>query len=67
VVVVDVERVDDSCGFAVPLYEYKGERSPLTDYASNKGPDGMEEYTARKNRASIAGVAGLRSAGGESQ
>src|SRR4051794_38029904 len=27
VVVVEVERIADSCGWAVPLYEYKGERS----------------------------------------
>src|SRR3954454_24316311 len=29
VVVVEVERVADSCGFAVPLYEHRGERSRL--------------------------------------
>src|SRR3954463_8554191 len=29
VVVVDVERSADSCGWAVPLYEYEGERSQL--------------------------------------
>jgi hypothetical protein len=65
VVVVDVERVADSCGFAVPLYEYRGERSQLIDYAARKGPEGLEAYRAEKNRASIDGVAGLRSAGGE--
>src|SRR3954453_12339538 len=65
VVVVDVERVADSCGFAVPLYEYKGERSQLIAYAENKGPEGMEQYKAQKNKASIDGIAGLRSAGGE--
>ena len=42
VVVVDVDRVADSCGYAVPLYDYKGERSQLIDYAKNKGPEGME-------------------------
>ena len=65
VVVMDVERIADSCGFAVPLYEYKGERSQLIDYAEKKGPERMEEYRAQKNRASIDGIAGLRSAGGE--
>lgn len=63
VVVVDVERVADSCGFAVPLYEFKGERSQLIAYAENKGPEGMEAYRAAKNRRSIDGLAGLRSAG----
>src|SRR3954464_11593932 len=46
VVIMDVERVVDSCGFAVPLYEYKGERSQLIDYAERKGPEGMEKYKA---------------------
>jgi hypothetical protein len=65
VVVVDVERVADSCGFAVPLYEYRGERSQLIAYAKNKGPEGMEAYKAKKNKASIDGIAGLRSVGGD--
>jgi len=65
VIVVDVERVADSCGFAVPLYEYKGERSELIAYAEKKGPEGMEQYKARKNRASIDGIAGLRSIDGQ--
>ena len=60
VVVVEVERVADSCGYAVPLYEFKGERSQLIAYAEKKGPEGMEEYKARKNRESIDGLAGLR-------
>ena len=65
VIVMDVERVADSCGFAVPLYEYQGERPQLIAYAEKKGPEAMEEYKARKNRASIDGLAGLRSAVGE--
>lgn len=64
-VVVDVERIADSCGFAVPQYEYRGERSQLIDYAQKKGPEGLERYRAQKNRASIDGIAGLRSAGSE--
>jgi hypothetical protein len=63
VVVVDLERIADSCGFAVPLYEYRGERSQLIDYAHKKGPEGMERYKAQKNRESIDGIAGLRSVG----
>jgi len=62
VVVMDVERIADSCGFAVPLYEYQGERSQLIDYAERKGPDGMEKYKAQKNRKSIDGIGGLRGA-----
>jgi hypothetical protein len=62
VVVVAVERAADSCGYAVPLYEFKGERSQLIAYAEKKGPEGMEVYKAAKNRRSIDGLAGIRSA-----
>jgi hypothetical protein len=64
VVVVDLERIADSCGFAVPLYDYKGERSQLIAYAENKGPEGLREYRDQKNRTSIDGLAGLRSTEG---
>jgi len=63
VVIVDVERVSSSCGFAVPLYEYQGERKQLIEYAEKKGPEGLRKYRAQKNRRSIDGLAGLRSAG----
>src|SRR4051812_25026697 len=60
VVVVELERIADSCGFAVPLLEYKGERSRLLDHAENKGPEGLHQYRAQKNRESLDGLAGLR-------
>ena len=63
VVVMDVERVADSCGFGVPLYEYRGERSQLLDWAEREGPEGLEIYRYKKNRASIDGLAGLPSVG----
>jgi len=65
VIVVDIDTIADSCGFAVPLYEYQGERSQLVAYAEKKGPDAMEKYKSQKNRASIDGLPGLRSAEGK--
>lgn len=67
VIVMDVERIGDSCGFAVPLYEFKGDRSQLTDFADNKGPGGLEQYKAKKNRTSIDGISGLRMGKAESE
>jgi hypothetical protein len=61
IIVVEVARIADSCGFAVPVYEYRGERSQLIDYATKKGPAAMEKYKARENARSIDGVPGLRS------
>ena len=60
VVVMDVQRIADSCGLAVPLYEYRGERSQLIEYAERKGPDGLAAYRAEKNKVSIDGIDGLR-------
>ena len=64
VIVVEVERIADSCGFAVPLCESAGERSRLIAYVENKGPEGMEASRTQKDRTSIDGIAGLRSVGG---
>lgn len=63
-VVVEVERVADSCGYAVPRYEYVGDRPQLLDWAKKKGDDGLRMYQAQKNRTSLDGLPGLPSAGG---
>jgi hypothetical protein len=60
VVVLEVERIADSCGYAVPLYEYVGERRQLTDWAERKGVDGLRRYRSEKNRRSLDGLPGLR-------
>jgi len=61
VVVLDLERISTSCGFGVPLYEYRGERTQLLDWAGRKGKDGLERYKAEHNARSIDGLGGLRS------
>lgn len=50
-----VELVQTSCGYGVPFMEYKGERTTLIDWASEKGPDGIEEYWENKNTTSLDG------------
>jgi hypothetical protein len=56
VVLVDLERIADSCGYGVPMFEFAGERKQLTAYAERKGPQGMEAYKRKKNRESIDGL-----------
>lgn len=56
VVVVDVRRVSDSCGFGVPLLDYVGERDLLPAYMERKGPEGQAAYRRSKNRTSIDGL-----------
>ncbi|WP_165070952.1 pyridoxamine 5'-phosphate oxidase family protein [Paludisphaera rhizosphaerae] len=59
VIVLEVERIADSCGFSIPLYDYQGERTQLIDFAVKKGEDGLEAYRRQKNVASIDGLPGL--------
>jgi hypothetical protein len=59
IVLADVERVSDSCGFGVPKYEYVRQRKGLTTWAESKGADGLAQYRDLKNTHSIDGLPGL--------
>lgn len=50
-----VDEVMTSCGFGVPLYEFKKEREALSQWADHKGPAGIEKYWNDKNRRSLDG------------
>lgn len=56
VIVVEIERISDSCGFGVPLMDYVGERELLQPYFDRKGVEGSADYRRRKNRVSIDGL-----------
>jgi hypothetical protein len=53
IVVVEVTRIAESCGFGVPIYENGRERSQLVDWAERQGPDALEDYQRRKNGSSL--------------
>jgi len=63
IIVVEVDRVTDSCGYGVPLFEYKGERRQLELWAEKRGEEGLKDYRAQKNRQSIDGVPGISESG----
>jgi len=52
---MQVEMVQTSCGFAVPFYEYRGEREMLTEWAEKKGEAGIEKYWQENNSQSLDG------------
>jgi hypothetical protein len=56
IVVLELESAQTSCGFAVPVYELKGERQMLVEWTLKKGEDGLREYRREKNRVSIDGL-----------
>jgi hypothetical protein len=56
----ELGRIADSCGYGVPLYEYKGDRSQIGEWAERKGPDGLVAYQLERNHESLDGLPALR-------
>ena len=60
VIVVEVERIADSCGYGVPLMSYEGERPHAEKWAEKKirvgGEPALTAYMAEKNSESIDGL-----------
>jgi hypothetical protein len=59
IVVVELSRIKDSCGYGVPLFKYEGEREQLHAWARNRGPERLKAYRGEKNRRSIDGLPGV--------
>lgn len=58
IIVVDVERIADACGFAVPYYQLVDER-PVLDAAHAKATDDKLAALAERNQRSIDGLPAL--------
>jgi hypothetical protein len=60
IVLVEVDRIADSCGYGVPLMSYEGRRPHSEKWAAKKlrvgGPDALVEYQREKNLVSIDGL-----------
>lgn len=56
IIVADIDLVQTSCGFGVPLYDYVGERDIHFEWAAKKGEQGLLEYAQEKNRQSLDGL-----------
>jgi predicted pyridoxine 5'-phosphate oxidase superfamily flavin-nucleotide-binding protein len=59
VIVVDCDRISDSCGWAVPFMTYDEDRTQLDQWAVRKDIKAMSDYRAKHNRDSIDGLPGL--------
>jgi Pyridoxamine 5'-phosphate oxidase len=53
---LDVDLVQTSCGYGVPLFDYAADRPTLTRWAETKGEAGLAEYRQLKNSVSIDGL-----------
>jgi hypothetical protein len=55
-IVADIDLVQTSCGFGVPMFEYTGERAIHFEWAEKKGADGLYEYVQQNNLKSLDGL-----------
>ncbi len=56
IIVADIDFVQTSCGFGVPLYDYKGERDTHFVWADKLGTSELSEYVQNKNVISLDGM-----------
>jgi hypothetical protein len=63
IVVVEITRIGDSCGFVVPRMDFVEDRQHLVQWARNReeqfGPDWKARYQQANNRRSLDGLPGL--------
>jgi len=52
---MEIDSVQTSCGYAVPFYEYKEQRTRLEKWADDKGESGIHAYWEEKNKVSLDG------------
>ena len=55
-IALDVQSVQTSCGFAVPVMTFDHDRSMLSEWATGKGPAGIETYWRERNARTIDGL-----------
>lgn len=56
IVLLDIDLVQTSCGFGVPLMDYRGPRPTLAEWAGRKGEEGIRRYWREKNAVSLDGL-----------
>jgi hypothetical protein len=59
IIVVDLDRIADSCGYAVPMMELTQERDLLVSSDKKKSAAQLDAYRAEKNAVSIDGLPAL--------
>ncbi len=56
IVTLEIDLVQTSCGYGVPLFDYAGERRGLERWAASKGEEGLLAYRAEKNARCMDGL-----------
>lgn len=60
IIVIDLNRIADSCGFSVPFMDFVSHRPVLDEYCEKLGPEKLVDYRRRKNQTSIDGLPALK-------
>lgn len=60
IIMVEVRKVGTSCGYAVPYFDYKGERPTLLNGFAKRDEATVNEYWRVKNAVSLDGLPGMR-------
>jgi hypothetical protein len=63
IICASITRIADSCGWGVPLYEFRGDRDQLVRFAEQLGPEKLQATQQAGNVASIDGLPGLTKRG----
>ena len=59
VVIVELDRVADSCGYGVPHMAFVGQRDRLLTWAQSRGDARLRDYRAERNTTSVDGLPGF--------
>jgi Pyridoxamine 5'-phosphate oxidase len=59
IIVAELDRIADSCGYAVPLMDLREERDLLSVSTARKSPEQIDSYRAERNAVSIDGLPAL--------
>jgi len=68
IIIADIDLVQTSCGFGVPLFSYQGDRDIHFEWAEKKGADGLFDYVQKNNLVSLDGLPtdlGVKESGSE--
>jgi Pyridoxamine 5'-phosphate oxidase len=66
IIALDVDSVQTSCGFSVPVMAFQEDRQTLKNWARRKGEDGIRAYWLEANAKTIDGIpTGMTTALGE--
>ena len=58
-ILIHLDRISDSCGFGVPVMEFKNHRKQLRTFNERNGEEKLADYKMKHNSLSIDGIEGI--------